>query len=569
VPSAATARSPEPKSAPRSAPRPVPDVLAAVDLGSNSFHMVVARYSLGQLVIIDRLREMVRLAAGVAENGRIDKDVAARALACLERFGQRLRDMHADSVRVVGTNALRLAHKKQAFLERAREALGHPIEIIAGMEEARLIYSGVAHTMPSAPGLRLVVDVGGGSTELIIGEALTPLELESLQMGCVALSERFFRDGKISAKRFERARLAARLELEPVHEAFRRRGWETCAGSSGTVRAIGEAIHSLDGASLAITPAGITRAIEYCIEVGHVRDLQLEPITEDRRPVFPGGLAILAEVFAQLEIKEMHIAEGAMREGLLYDMLGRFRREDARERTVRAMQQRYHVDVAQAERVEATVRNFLEQTRETWKLEEPLAHLALKWAARLHEIGLDVAQRLSPSRRVSARERRHGGVPARGAAAARTPGGLAPQEALPRRSGRAGAALGPQRGLPHSAAAARRAPAPWQERHRAAADQSCRHAALTRGALPRALAQGPSAHLRGPAAGSRLPAGERLSPAGVQRAQLRLFRARSASVPRPARRDSQRRSGTDASAAASRMSREPQRSATSSLLPCE
>ncbi|HZC85485.1 MAG TPA: exopolyphosphatase, partial [Steroidobacteraceae bacterium] len=178
--------------------------------------MVVARYSHGQLVIIDRLREMVRLAAGVAENGRIDKDVAARALACLQRFGQRLRDMHADSVRVVGTNALRLAHKKQAFLERAREALGHPIEIIAGMEEARLIYSGVAHTLPSEPGKRLVVDIGGGSTELIIGEGLNPLELESLQMGCVSWSERFFRDGKISAKRFERARLAARLELEPV-----------------------------------------------------------------------------------------------------------------------------------------------------------------------------------------------------------------------------------------------------------------------------------------------------------------------------------------------------------------
>ncbi|HXY77132.1 MAG TPA: exopolyphosphatase [Steroidobacteraceae bacterium] len=391
MPTAASVRPAEPRPAPRPAPRPVPDVLAAVDLGSNSFHMVVARYLHGQLVIIDRLREMVRLAAGVAENGRIDKDVAARALACLQRFGQRLRDMHADSVRVVGTNALRLAHKKQAFLERAREALGHPIEIIGGMEEARLIYSGVAHTMPSEPGKRLVVDIGGGSTELIIGEGLNPLELESLQMGCVSLSERFFRDGKISTKRFERARLAARLELEPVQAAFRRLGWDTCAGSSGTVRAIGEAIRVLDPAVPAITPAGITRAIEYCVSAGHTRELSLEPITEDRRPVFPGGLAILAEVFGVLEVKEMRIAEGAMREGLLYDMLGRFKREDARERTVRAMQQRYHVDVSQAERVEATVRNFLEQTREAWKLEEPLAHLALKWAARLHEIGLDVS----------------------------------------------------------------------------------------------------------------------------------------------------------------------------------
>jgi len=369
----------------------VPDVLAAVDLGSNSFHMVVARYSHGQLVIIDRLREMVRLAAGVAENGRIDKDVAARALACLQRFGQRLRDMHADSVRVVGTNALRLAHKKQAFLERAREALGHPIEIIAGMEEARLIYAGVAHTMPSEPGKRLVVDIGGGSTELIIGEGLNPLELESLQMGCVSWSERFFRDGKISAKRFERARLAARLELEPVQAEFRLLGWDNCAGSSGTVRAIGEVIRALDPTALVINPAGITRAIEYCVDAGHTRELTLEPITEDRRPVFPGGLAILAEIFGVLGIHEMRIAEGAMREGLLYDMLGRYKREDARDRTVRAMQQRYHVDIAQAERVEATARNFLEQARDAWKLEEPFAHFALKWAARLHEIGLDVS----------------------------------------------------------------------------------------------------------------------------------------------------------------------------------
>ena len=224
------------------AAHPVPDILAAVDLGSNSFHMVVARYIHGQIVIMDRLREMVRLGAGVEENGRIDKDVAARAFSCLERFGQRLRDMHADSVRVVGTNALRRARRKQAFLERAREALGHPIEIISGMEEARLIYSGVAHTVPTEPGRRLVCDIGGGSTELIIGEGSEPLELESLQMGCVSLSERFFSDGKLSPKRLNSARVAARLELEPIQAAYRRRGWQTSYGSSGTVRAIGDVV---------------------------------------------------------------------------------------------------------------------------------------------------------------------------------------------------------------------------------------------------------------------------------------------------------------------------------------
>jgi exopolyphosphatase/guanosine-5'-triphosphate,3'-diphosphate pyrophosphatase len=374
-----------------SSARPIPDVLAAVDLGSNSFHMVVARYSHGQIVIIDRLREMVRLAAGVEENGRIDKEVAARAIACLQRFGQRLRDMHADSVRVVGTNALRLAHRKQAFLERAREALGHPIEIISGMEEARLIYSGVAHTMPSEPGRRLVADIGGGSTEMIIGDGLTPLELESLQMGCVSLSERFFRDGKISDKRIERARMAVRLELEPVQAAFRRRGWEHCAGSSGTVRAIGEAIRELEPTHLTITAAGLKRALQYLTDAGHIRELRLASITEDRRPVFPGGAVILTEIFDVLGVQEMKIADGAMREGLLYDMVGRFTNEDARDRTVRAMQKRYHVDLAQTERIEATVLEFLNQVRPIWKLDGPLADFVLQWAARLHEIGLDVA----------------------------------------------------------------------------------------------------------------------------------------------------------------------------------
>ncbi len=369
----------------------MPDVLAAVDLGSNSFHMVVARYSHGQLVVIDRLREMVRLASGVEENGRIDKEAAARALACLQRFGQRLRAMHARSVRVVGTNALRVARRKQAFLERAREALGHPIEIISGMEEARLIYSGVAHSMPSEPGRRLVVDIGGGSTELIIGDGLTPLELESLQMGCVALSEKFFRDGKITDKRVERARLAARLELEPVQAAFRRRGWMSAAGSSGTVRAIGEAMRELDPTCTSITREGLRQVLKYMCDRGSTRELHLASITDERRPVFPGGTAILTEVFDVLGIESMRIADGAMRDGLLYDIVGRFTDEDARERSVRSMQERYHVDLTQAERVEATVRDFLAQTRAAWKLEDPLAELMLKWAARLHEVGLDVS----------------------------------------------------------------------------------------------------------------------------------------------------------------------------------
>src|SRR6202795_3749150 len=325
--------------------RVVPDVLAAVDLGSNSFHMVVARHSHGQLVILDRLREMVRLAAGLGDSGRLDEAATERALRCVERFGQRLRAMHADSVRVVGTNALRCAKRKRWFLERARAALGHPIEIISGLEEARLIYSGVVHTSPMSPDKRLVIDIGGGSTEAVIGEGFNPLLLESLSVGCVGLSALYFDDGKISEKRFERARTAVRLELEPIQEAYRKLGWLQVVGGSGTGRA----------------------------------------------PVFPAGLAILLEIVENFGIDRVRVTEGAMREGLLYDLMGRFTDEDARGRTGRAMGMRYHVDGVQADRVEAAAIALLEQVESDWGLEDPLAETALRWASRLHETGLDIA----------------------------------------------------------------------------------------------------------------------------------------------------------------------------------
>jgi len=373
------------------AARTVPDVLAAVDLGSNSFHLVVARYSHGQLVVIDRLREMVRLGAGVGPDGRLDKQVAARALACLERFGQRLRDMHARSVRVVGTNALRISRRKQAFLERARDALGHPIEIISGMEEARLIYSGVAHTLPAESGRRLVIDIGGGSTEIVIGEGYEPQLLESLKLGCVSLSQRFFADERLSAKRLERARLAARVEIEPVQTAFLQRGWESVVGSSGTVRAIGECLAERNPQVGGVTAAGLDRLLAEMAGAGSCRELGLESLTDERRPVFPGGVVILAELFDALGIEQLRMAEGALRDGLLHDMVGRLTDEDPRERTVNSMQKRYHVDTAQAARVEATALGFLQQVAQSWQLDDPHAELAMKWAARLHEIGLDVA----------------------------------------------------------------------------------------------------------------------------------------------------------------------------------
>ena len=372
-------------------PVKVPDVLAAVDLGSNSFHMIVARYSHGQITVVDRLREMVRLAAGLDTQGRLDKEAENRAIGALERFGQRLRTMRAESVRVVGTNTLRKARRKAGFLERARAALGHPIEIISGIEEARLIYSGVTHTMPLGVGRRLVVDIGGGSTEGVVGEGYEPRLLESLYMGCVGLSLQHFADGRVSAKRFERAIVHCEVELEPIQAPFRALGWTQAVGSSGSIRAISDVIRDLDPGAYFITPEGLAAVRERLIRAGQVRDAGFSSLNEERWPVFPGGLAILSAVFKSLGLEQLAIADGALREGLLYDMIGRYTDEDSRERSVRSMAARFHVDIEQSERVEATVISFLRQVEDSWSLTDPLAESVLRWAARLHEIGLDIS----------------------------------------------------------------------------------------------------------------------------------------------------------------------------------
>lgn len=352
--------------------------------------MVVARHSHGQLVIVDRLREMVRLAAGLDSTGRLDRASIETALACLERFGQRLRDMRAESVRVVGTNTLRQAKRKGAFLDRARAALGHPIEIISGIEEARLIYLGVSRTMPNEPGQRLVADIGGGSTELIIGEGPHARKLESLYMGCVGMSHRYFGDGEITEKRMKRARVAARLELEPIQASFRQHGWEQAVGSSGTIRSVSDVLRARGGDGV-ITPESLESLIDQAVRVGNIESIRWPGLSAERVPVLAGGLAILAEILGILGIERMRVADGALREGLLYDLVGRLTDEDARVLSVRAMQARYQVDTAQAHRVESTALDFLGQTRMAWELDDPFAALVLSWAARLHEIGLDVS----------------------------------------------------------------------------------------------------------------------------------------------------------------------------------
>ncbi len=368
-----------------------PEIIAAVDLGSNSFHMIVGELRHGQLAILDRIRETVRLAEGLSDKGDISPDARARALDCLARFGERLRDMQAGSVRAAGTSTIRRAREDTTFMAEAEAALGHPIEIVSGIEEARLIYNGVFHSLPPTDGLRLVMDIGGGSTELILGQGPQPRALESLHMGCVSMTERCFPGGAITRAGFKKARTAAQLELRPVKAFFRNAEGAEAIGTSGTIRATETVARTLGLTEEGLTPEACEQLIEKVLEFDHVDALVMNGLSEGRAQVWPGGLSILAELLHVLNIERLHVSDGALREGLLYDLLGRLQHEDARERTVRAMMSRYQVDEQQAERVARTAADLYQQCKKDWGFSSRIAGNVLDWAARLHEIGLDIS----------------------------------------------------------------------------------------------------------------------------------------------------------------------------------
>jgi len=353
--------------------------------------MIVGELRHGQLTIIDRIRETVRLAEGLTEGGDLSPDARARALHCLSIFGQRLRDMNAASVRAAGTSTLRRAREDTGFMAEAEAALGHPIEIISGIEEARLIYKGVMHSLPPHDGPRLVLDIGGGSTELILGQGPKPRALESLNLGCVSMTERYFPGGRITRAAFDAARLAARLELRPVKAFFRDAENVEAIGTSGTILSTERVAVELGIVERDLTLAAVEELIARVIEFGSVDAIAMQGLSERRAQVWPGGLSILAELIGALHIRNLKVSDGALREGLLYDLLGRLHHEDARERTVRAMAARYHVDKAQTQRVADTAGMLLQQCREDWRLTTPLAEKTLVWTARLHEIGLDIS----------------------------------------------------------------------------------------------------------------------------------------------------------------------------------
>jgi exopolyphosphatase/guanosine-5'-triphosphate,3'-diphosphate pyrophosphatase len=367
------------------------DLLAAVDLGSNSFHMVVARYVLGQLRVVDRLRETVRLAEGLDSKGGLSPEVRQRALECLARFGQRIRDIPPQRVRAIATNTVRALAAPQAFLVPAETALGHAIEVVSGREEARLVYLGVAHAQPPKDGQRrLVIDIGGGSTECIIGRGLEAIERESIQVGCVASTRRFFPNGKLSKKRWKEALAEVSAEFRQFAGIYRALGWHEALGSSGTNKAIGDICAAMKLTKGAVTSEALPLVRERLLLAGHIDDIDLPSLSADRRPIIAGGILVLEAAFLALGLQRMAVSKAALREGALYDMLGRGGIDDPREASVAALMQRYGIDAGQAARVEFTALRMFDQVAGDWSLNDDDRSM-LGRAARLHELGLAIA----------------------------------------------------------------------------------------------------------------------------------------------------------------------------------
>ncbi len=362
---------------------------AAIDLGSNSFHLVVAREEQHALTVIDRERDMVRLAAGLDERNLLTPEASERALGCLARFGERLRGLNPDNVRVVGTNALRKAKNSRQFIARAEQALGFSIEIISGVEEARLVYIGAAQTLQGDRGRRLVIDIGGGSTELIVADKDEPVFLESLYMGCVSSSEKFFPDGAIDGKRMKRAILNAHLEMEPYIATLKGLAAEDVIGTSGTARAINAVLRENKLSETGITHKGLKKLHRLVVEAGHCDQLDIAGLSDQRRPVFAGGVAVMMAIFKALDLNFMRVSDGSLREGVLQDLIGRALYEDRRAITVLEMMKRHHVDIDHGNRVRETTLALFDQVSEIGLLERE--RRLLGWAAQLHEIGLMVA----------------------------------------------------------------------------------------------------------------------------------------------------------------------------------
>ena len=362
--------------------------LAVVDLGSNSFRLEIGRVEGDQVYQLDTWRETLRLGAGFDSKGRLKPAAMQAALACLARFRERLSGLHPAAVRVVATNAFRVARNAREFLARAERAIGLPIDVISGHEEARLTYFGVAHELPRSHEPRLVIDIGGGSTEFIIGRGLEPDRLDSLRIGCVEMTQRFFPEGEITRAGLDAAETVARVEIEAIARGFGPSLWREAYASSGTAVALADILEKNAFSAGGITPSGLARLRRRMLGAGHISRLRLNALKGERAPVLAGGLAIMSAAVAELGIERIDAVGGALRLGVLYDLLGRTFDKDARAVTVERFIDRHGIDRAQASRVAKLAVALL---RRAAGARNPIAEQMIEWAALLHEAGMSVS----------------------------------------------------------------------------------------------------------------------------------------------------------------------------------
>ncbi|MCL2871387.1 MAG: Ppx/GppA family phosphatase [Betaproteobacteria bacterium] len=362
--------------------------LAVVDLGSNSFRLEIGEVHGQQIRVLETLREMLRFAGGLDEKGRITASARRRALMCLARFGEWLHDFDPANVRAVATNTFRIATNVDDFLPEAEMTLGFPIEIISGHEEARLIYLGTSYCLPRSTTPRLIMDIGGGSTEFIVGQGRRPQRLESLKLGCVNMSERFFGDNKLTAANFKKAETYARAEIEPIARAFDRKYWREAFASSGSALALTEILEGNGFSSDGITPDGLTALRKKMIASKTLANLKLTALKPERVPVLAGGLVIMRAAMTELRIPRIAPVGGALRLGVLYELLGRHHDHDSRDATVELLLDDYQLDRPHVRRIAALAQElFLQLHPKADSVDVQM----LQWAALLHGVGASIS----------------------------------------------------------------------------------------------------------------------------------------------------------------------------------
>jgi len=366
-------------------------LLAAIDLGSNSFHLIIARVEHGEIKPIHTLGERVQLGAGF-DNGRLAEEAMERGIDCLTRFAQLLEGVEIASIRVVGTHALRQAKNRRQFTDAAEKLLGVPIDVVYGREEARLIYLGVAHTLADDESSRLVVDIGGGSTEFVIGKRFEPQRLVSLQLGCVSYSQKFFPEGHITAKHFRQAYEHALLEVSHISKHYRSQHWNEAVGASGTLQAVELLIQHAGWLEGGIDRVSLEKLKKRLLKFRHADDIDLDGLNDKRKHVIAAGVAITTAIFDGLKIDVMRTSKGALREGVIYDLVGRLSHEDVRERSIAAMVSRYGADEGAAQSVSDRTIWLASTVSSAWDLDKQHIELAA-WAARCHEIGVAISQK--------------------------------------------------------------------------------------------------------------------------------------------------------------------------------